>query len=99
MSQYEVLSPWAEAEPKPLRGITPRVTDLTGKRIGLFVNYKRAARPILTVVSDRLKKRFPTVEFSDFVFRENYDVAQTPDKERFEEWLKGVDTVIAAVGD
>ena len=32
-SQYEVLSPWAEADPIPLRGISPRLTDLKDKKI------------------------------------------------------------------
>jgi len=36
--QYEVLNPWADLDPVPLRGISPRVTDLAGKTIGLFRN-------------------------------------------------------------
>ena len=42
-SVYEVLSPWAEADPVPLSGISPRLEDMTGKKIGLFCNSKRAA--------------------------------------------------------
>ena len=34
--QYEVLNPWAEVDPIPLKGIAPRVADLTGKTMGLF---------------------------------------------------------------
>ena len=45
-AQYEVLSPWAEVDPIPLRGISPRVDTLAGKKIGLFANFKRAAKPI-----------------------------------------------------
>lgn len=98
-SQYEVLSPWAEVDPMPLRGIIPRVTDLSGKKIGLFCLPKRAARPIQTVVERKLKERFPTSEFSYFIFGHNDEVVLTEDKARFEEWVNGVDTVVAAVGD
>jgi hypothetical protein len=42
--KLEVLSPWVEVDPIPLRGISPRIDNLAGKKIGLFVNYKRAAQ-------------------------------------------------------
>ena len=98
-NQYEVLTPWAEADPRPGHGINPRVTDLTGKKVGLFINYKRAAPLILAAVGDKLKQRFPTITLSEFVFGQNYDVGESEEQGRFEEWLKGVDTVVAAVGD
>jgi len=83
-----------------MRGLTaPRLTDLNGKKIGLFSNIKRAAPPINTVVEQELKERFPACEFSHFV-REHYeDVTLTEDKARFEKWINGVDAVVAAVGD
>ncbi|MBI4296810.1 MAG: hypothetical protein HY667_06810 [Chloroflexi bacterium] len=98
--QYEVLSPWAEADPIPIRGITPRPVDLAGKKIGLLANNKRAAPPILDVVERELKKRFPTVEFSRYRGK-TFSVSHF-EQERvaeFEEWIKGVDAVVAAVGD
>ena len=98
-SQYEVLSPWAEVDPVPLRGISPRITDLAGKRIGLFLNSKIAARPMLAAVEKKLKERFPTLEFSRFVRYLNVSVAETEDKAKFEEWVKGVDAVILSYGD
>ena len=52
--QYEVLSPWAAADPIPLRGINPRLKDLEGKKIGLYANWKQPARPILTLVERKL---------------------------------------------
>ena len=98
--QYEVLSPWAEVDPIPLRGISPRVTDLAGKKIGLFRNFKTAARPILTVVERKLKERFPTSEFSWFDSTlVNVLETETQNKAKFEEWAKGVDAAVAAVGD
>ena len=96
--QYEVLNPWAEVDPVPMRGLSPRVSDLAGKKIGLFVNGKRASRPIMTVVEEKLKERFPTAEFSYFSSSGNREVAGDPDA-KLEEWVKGVDTVISAIGD
>ena len=63
-TSYEVLSPWAEADPKPLKGLAPRVTDLAGKKIGLLANNKRAAPLILDVAERILKERFPAIETS-----------------------------------
>jgi hypothetical protein len=100
-SLYEVLHPWAEVDPMPLRGISPRVTgSLAGKKIGLFANFKRAAKPMLEVVSKRLKERYPGIETILFDSRGNNVIeTETENKERFEAWAKGVDAVVAAVGD
>ena len=103
-NEYEVLSPWAEVDPMPLRGIQPRVADLAGKTIGLFANAKGRSRPMLQVVEQKLKERFPTAKFSWYVPREvnRYNVVQIENEKNkpvFEEWVKGVDTVVTAVGD
>lgn len=37
---YEVLSPWADVDPIPLKGNSPWVTDLKSKTIGLYSYYK-----------------------------------------------------------
>jgi hypothetical protein len=98
--QYEVLSPWAEVEPKPLRGLKARVTDLAGKKLGLFCNSKRVARPVLTALEDKLKERFPTCETSWYFFSKvNVPEIETDNKGKFEEWVKGVDAVVTAFGD
>jgi hypothetical protein len=99
-SEYEVLSPWAEADPIPPRGISPRVESLEGRKIGLLRNSKRAALPLLNVVGRRLKEKFPTAEFTEFAnLRPNEVIIEQDAKEKFEEWLKGVDAVVAAFGD
>ncbi len=100
-SQYQVLSPWAEADPIPLRGLSaPRVDTLAGKKIGLFVNYKRAARPIAESVERRLKAMYPDAQISYFVSTEwNVSVVETKNKDKFEAWAKGVNAVILSVGD
>ena len=102
-SQYEVLNPLAEVDPIPLRGISPRVRDLAYKTIGLVANNKRASRPMQDVIEAKLKERFHTLKFSRFeLVRSGFDVTETEvsqDKVKFEEWVKGVDTVIFAHGD
>ena len=98
--QYEVLSPWAEADPVPLKGLSPRISDLAGKKIGLLRNGKKAAEPVLTVVEKILRKKYPTAEFIWFRGK-SFSVSELEKERRseFEDWIKSVDAVIAAVGD
>jgi len=97
---YEVLSPWANIDPVPLRGITPRPTDLAGKKVGLFSNRKRAAELTLTAVETRLKEQIPSVETTWYMSTKiNTPEALTEGKARFEEWVKGVDAVVLSVAD
>jgi hypothetical protein len=101
--QLEVLSPWAEADPIPLEGISPRPAGLAGKKIGLFYNVKRASRPMLSVVEKRLKERFPTSQIHWYFNRlppgKGVSELQGAEKVEFEEWARGVDAVVGAVGD
>ena len=98
--QYEVLNPWAEVDPIPLRAISPRISTLAGKKIGLFANFKRAAKPMLAVVEKRLKERFPDCTTSLFDSSGvNVTETETENRVQFEGWAKGVDAVVAAVGD
>ena len=96
-NQYEVLTPWAEIDPPPARKISTRLDTVAGKKIGLFVNVKRAARPILDEVAKNLKAKFPDVETS--VFQSVQWNRQAADRPRFEAWVKGVDAAVLAVGD
>ena len=99
-NQYEVLNPWAEVDPVAPRGICPRVADLEGKTVGLFSStFKVASRPVSMVVEKRLKERFPDLKFSYFDSEFNLEVMESEEKDRFEEWVKGVDTVVMSVGD
>ncbi len=98
--QYEALSPWADVDPIPLRGISPRLDTLAGKKIGLFANFKRAARPIQAEVERRLKERYPDIETSLFDSSlPNVNEMETVNREKFTAWAKEMDAVIAAVGD
>jgi hypothetical protein len=99
-SQYEVLSPWAEVDPIPLRGISPRVDTLAGKKIGLFANYKRAALPLAQSIEKRLNAMFPESETSIYHSTQwNVIESETENREKFTAWVKGVDAVILDVGD
>ena len=99
-TQFEVLSPWADVDPIPLRGISPRIETLSGKKIGLFVNPKRAAMPIAESIDKRLKTMYPDIQ--TIVYRNNganVNEMETANKEKFTAWAKGLDAAIAVVGD
>jgi hypothetical protein len=97
---YEILSPWAEVDPVPLKGLSPRLDKLDGKKIGLLCNNKRAAPLVLEAAEKHLRQRFPTAGVSWFRAR-SFSVSSL-EKDRageFDDWIKGIDVVIAAVGD
>jgi hypothetical protein len=97
---YEVLGPWAEADPVPLQGLSPRLDKLDGKKIGLLCNNKRAAPLVLNVTEKLLKQKFPAAAISWFNSRSFSVSSLEKDREgEFNDWIKGVDAVIAAVGD
>jgi len=99
-TQFEVLSPWADVDPIPLRGISPRIQSLAGKKIGLFVNPKRAAMPIAESIQKRLGTMYPDAQTIIFHDTEaNVNVIETKNKEKFTAWAKGLDAAIAVVGD
>ena len=99
-AQFEVLSPWADVDPIPLRGISPRIQSLAGKKIGLFINPKRAAMPIAESIEKRLKTMYPDIQIIEFHSTEpNVNEIETKNKERFTAWAKGLDAAIAVVAD
>jgi hypothetical protein len=84
----------------PLRGLAERVPSLAGRKIGLFQDIKRAARPILTVVERRLKEKYPDVQTTWYA-PQSMSASDLEPKNiaKFQDWVKGVDAVVAAVGD
>lgn len=98
--QYEVLSPWADVDPIPLRGLAPRLNTIAGKKIGLFANFKRAAKPITDEIEKKLKAKYPDIQTSLFHSTlPNVTETETVNKEKFAAWAKGVDAVVGAVAD
>jgi len=98
--QYEVLSPWAVADPVLLRGLAERVPSLAGKKVGLFQDIKRAAKPILTVVEWKLREQYPDIQTTWYA-PQSMSASELDLKniDKFHDWVKGVDAVVAAVGD
>ncbi len=99
-AQYQVLTPWAETDPVPLRGISPRLVSLSGKRIGIFRNFKQAARPMAVAVARKLQERFPGIQTSIYESDGgNVNEIETEFKDKFVDWVKGVDAAVAVVGN
>jgi len=99
-AEFEVMSPWADADPIPVRGISPRLDALDGKTIGLYANYKRSAVPQARMVERKLKEKFPTAQFVLYHSTgPNVNEIETENSEKFIAWAKSVDAVIATVGD
>jgi hypothetical protein len=98
---YEVLGPWAEADPIPQRGlIVERLEDLAGKKIGLFHMWKRASKPTLGVLERKIKEKYPAAEFSWYEESQlNTPEIESENKAHYEDWLKELDTVIFTYGD
>lgn len=98
--EYEVLSPWADVDPMPLKGNSPRVTDLRDKTIGFFTNIIDIAPATAMEIERQLKMRFPTVKFSHFHYPKHVkEVVNDPEyKDSFERWVKGIDTVVTCYG-
>ena len=99
-NQYAVLSPWAEVDPIPIKGISTRLDTLSGKTIGLYCNFKEAAKQILSVLERRLKERFPDSKYI-WYHNEMMGVAdlESERKDQMEAWVRSVDAVVLAVGD
>ncbi len=97
---FEVLSPWAEADPIPLKGLASRLDNLKGKKIGFLLNNKRSGAEILRTAAKRLKENYPDIEFS--WFKGSTFSVSCLEKQRlpeFEDWIKSVDAVLAAAAD
>jgi len=97
---FKVLSPWADTDPVLLKGISPRLSDLADRKIGLFVNSKRAAALIMSAIDAELKDRYPSITTSWYESTgPNVMEIETSNRAKFEAWVQGVDAVILAVGD
>ena len=91
--KLEVLNPRGMIEAKPTLALTPRVTDLAGKRVGLYWNSKPGMDNFYKVFDELLKERFPTATTNllrgAFLIRD----------EDAEAWLPQIDTFVYGVGD
>lgn len=55
--ELTLLNPWGVIETKPVSSPSPRVTDLAGKRIGLYWNSKPGLDNFYKVFEELLKRR------------------------------------------
>ncbi len=98
--RYQVLSPWAEADAVPLKGISPRLEGLEGKKIGIFRNFKQASRPYAAVMAAKLRERYPGVEVSVYESDgANVLETETENEAKFRHWVEGIDAAISMFGN
>ena len=90
---FKVLNPRGEIEPPPTLIPTPRVTELAGKKIGLYLNGKGGTSVFFDTVEKLLKEKFPSVT----VLR--YTGAFDPGDKLAAKIAKECDTFINGVGD
>ena len=90
--RLEVLSPHADIiAPSEISGlIAPRVTDLSGKNIGVIWCGKDGGQHFLDVIAELLKQKYPSATISRFT----WDVDNAKEKV-----LRDVDAFIYGVGD
>ena len=99
-TQFEVLSPGRMLIRSRSVGFPREFRALAGKKIGLFVNPKRAAMPIAQSIERRLKAMYPDVQTILYhSVGANVNEIETKNKEKFTAWAKGLDAAIAVVGD
>lgn len=98
---YTVLSPWAKVNVSEAIGLSSRLTDLNGKTIGMFYNFKGHCLNILKEVEKELLKRFPNAKFTYLQYtKDTIEITDDPDfYPVFKEWVNSVDGVIAGYGD
>ncbi|NLE74674.1 MAG: hypothetical protein GX604_08625 [Actinobacteria bacterium] len=105
--EYEALSPRADVDPIKQIPISPRVVDLSQATIGLFSSHKGHWPLILEEIGKQIAARYPAAKFSRFQYTKDLnaynrvaELAKDPEMlPEFEEWLKGIDTVIVGNGD
>ena len=89
----EVLNPQGEIEPPKAVGISPRISDLAGKTIGLYDIGKNGFENFLDVTEKLLKEKYPSVTIK------RYNGAFDLGEKLALKISKEVDTVIYGVGD
>jgi len=89
----EVCNPRGEVEVPPVYSLSPRISDLTGRKIGLYSNGKHGVNFLFDALESLLKKRFSdltTVRITGGFEIKNEDAAQ---------FTSEIDGFIYAAGD
>ena len=101
MEKYTVYSPWGKSEYLSKKTISPRVTDLKGKTIGMYASFKEYHPYFMQELERQLSKELPDTKFSHYTYiTDQTDIHTDPEHyPEFLEWIKGVDTVIGIGAD
>lgn len=95
MAGFEILDPTVEPRRQPLTYV-PRPDSLKGKRIGLVENTKFNSNTLLQKIGDILKAEYGAAETR--MWRKHNSSVPAHD-EIIDEAKRGVDCVVAGVGD
>jgi hypothetical protein len=92
----EVLNPMGVIEPPQTLGLTPRVSDLAGKKIALLHNGKSGVTNLYAALEEVLKQKYPSV-----TILRGYPTGSStqPREEEFQKIAKECDAFIFAIGD
>ena len=92
----ELLNPMGVIEPPKALGLTPRISDLAGKKVALLNNGKSGVRNLITALEELLKQKYPTATILT-----QYKAGSTADprEEEFQKIAKECDAFIFAIGD
>jgi len=95
MAGFEILDPTVEPRRQPLTYV-PRPDSLKGKRIGLVENTKFNSNTLLQKIGDILKTEYGAAETR--MWRKHNSSVPAHD-EIIDEAKRGVDAVVAGIGD
>ncbi len=89
----EVLNPRGVVEAKTASAPAARLTNLAGKRVGLYHNGKPGLDNFFTVFEELLKKKYPTATTN--LIKGSFEITDNDAKN----WAPKIDTFVYGVGD
>ena len=95
MAGFEILDPTVEPRRQPLTYV-PRPDSLKGKRIGLVENTKYNSDKLLLRIGDILKQEYGAAETRMW---RKHNSSVPAHQEIIDEAKRGVDVVVAGIGD
>ncbi len=99
--KYTVLSPWASSSCADPRGLSPRLSTLDGKTIGIYSHFKDQTPEIMKALAKVIEEHYPNTKFKFFQYaKDTTELINDPEGDaQVKEFLSGVDGVIAGMGD
>ena len=96
--EYTVLSPWAEQNASNRVGLSPRVSDLNGKTIGMNGHFMNYSMFILEEIEKAIAKRYPGAKFSYIQYKHGDQRIERDDEFEsvYREWVSKVDCIVQA---